>query len=321
MMSSVISNDLQVIVLFPSDAHTWPMKIIALSRRRASPVASLALVSLLIVSAPPLRAAELSPETSAAFEQYIRSKEALDATSLSNPRKFLIVDAALDAERKQAYARLQRGEILIEPSPGHAHAAQPIPGGLIHDWVGLVFVPSVSLRQTLATLQNYARDSDYYRPQVMKSALLRASGDDFHIFLRLAQTHGITVVFDTEYDVRYTHLDATHAVSRSYSTRIVEVKNPGQPSEHEVPPADDRGFLWRLYSYWRFYEADGGVYVQCNAVSLTRNVPTGLGWMLGPFIEKIPRDSLSFTLDATRKALAGKFGGDPRVGSIKAANP
>src|SRR5271170_3713647 len=311
MRSSVLSSDLQVIVLFPPDAHTWPMKITAVSRRRISPATSLALVALLIVSAQPVSAAELSAETSAAFEQYIRSKEALDASSLSNPGQFLIMDAGLDAERKQSYARLQRGEILIEPYTGRGRAAQPVPGGLIHDWVGLVFVPSVSLRQTLATLQNYARDFDYYRPQVMKSALLRASGDDFHIFLRLAQTHGITVVFDTEYDVRYTHLDAAHVYSRSYSTRIVEVRNPGQQSEHEAPPADDRGFLWRLYSYWRFYEADGGVYVQCNAVSLTRNVPTGLGWMLGPFIEKIPRDSLSFTLDATRKALAGKFGGDP----------
>jgi hypothetical protein len=321
MRSSVLSNELQVIAVFRSHAHTLPMKIIAVSRRPTSPAVSLALLSLLIVSAQPLSAADLSPETSAAFERYIRSKEALDASSLSHPSQFLIMDAALDAERKQAYARLQRGEILIEPSPGHGRAAQPVPGGLIHDWIGLVFVPSVSLRQALATLQNYARDSEYYRPQVMKSALLRSSGDDFHIFLRLAQTHGITLVFDTEYDVRYTHLDATHASSRSYSTRIVEVKNPGRPSEHEVPPADDRGFLWRLYSYWRFYEADGGVYVQCNAVSLTRNVPTGFGWMVGPFIEKIPRDSLSFTLDATRKALAAKFSDDPRVSSIEEANP
>ncbi|MGC1474324.1 MAG: hypothetical protein WA804_00670, partial [Terriglobales bacterium] len=128
------------------------MKIIALSRRRTSPAVSLALLSLLIVSAQPLSAVDLSAETSAAFEQYIRSKEALDASTLSNRSQFLIMDGGLDAERKQTYARLQRGEILIEPYPGHPRAAQPVPGGLIHDWVALVFVPSVSLRQTLATL-------------------------------------------------------------------------------------------------------------------------------------------------------------------------
>src|SRR5580658_8409562 len=113
MRSSVISNELQVIVVFRSDAHTLPMNITAVSRRRTSAAVSLALVSLLIVSAQPLCAADLSPETSAAFEHYIRSKEALDASTLFNPRQFLIMDGRLDAERKQAYARLQRGEILI----------------------------------------------------------------------------------------------------------------------------------------------------------------------------------------------------------------
>jgi hypothetical protein len=107
------------------------MKIIALSRRRTSPTLSLALLSLLIVSAQPLSAADLSAETSAAFERYIRSKEALDASTLSHPSHFLIMDAGLDAEKTQAYARLQRGEILIEPYPGHGRAAQPVPGGLI----------------------------------------------------------------------------------------------------------------------------------------------------------------------------------------------
>src|SRR5271170_1203891 len=100
MRSPAISNELQVIVVFRSGAHTLPMKIIALSQRRTSPAVSLALVALLVVSAQPLSAAGLSAETSAAFEQYIRSKEALDASSLSNPSQFPIVDAGLDAERK-----------------------------------------------------------------------------------------------------------------------------------------------------------------------------------------------------------------------------
>jgi hypothetical protein len=63
-----------------------------------------------------------------------------------------------------------------------------------------------------------------------------------------------------------------------------------------------------LYSYWRFYQADGGVYIQCNAISLTRDVPAGLGWLIHPFIENIPAESLRFTLDATRTALENKSG-------------
>jgi len=70
-----------------------------------------------------------------------------------------------------------------------------------------------------------------------------------------------------------------------------------------MPVGDDDGFLWRLYSYWRFYQSQDGVFVQCHAISLTRNVPAGLGWIVRPFLETIPRDSLRFTLEATRNAV------------------
>src|SRR4029077_15554109 len=95
-------------------------------------------------------------------------------------------------------------------------------------------------------------------------------------------------------------LDAGRAQSRSYSTRIVEVEHAGESNERAMPAGYDDGFLWRLYSCWRFSEADRGVYVQCEAISLTRDIPTGLHWLIGPFIESIPRESLEFTLWSTR---------------------
>ncbi len=73
-----------------------------------------------------------------------------------------------------------------------------------------------------------------------------------------------------------------------------------------MPPGEGHGFLWRLYSYWRFQEKDGGVYVECEAVSLTRKVPTGLGWLIDPIIRNLPRESLSNTLHATRNFLLRK---------------
>ena len=51
-------------------------------------------------------------------------------------------------------------------------------------------------------------------------------------------------------------------------------------------------------------QADDGVYVQCEAISLTRDIPTGLGWLVRPFIENIPRESLGFTMRATAQAVA-----------------
>jgi hypothetical protein len=43
--------------------------------------------------------------------------------------------------------------------------------------------------------------------------------------------------------------------------------------------------------------------VQSEVASLTRDIPTGLGWMIGPFVTEIPKETLTFTLEATRKAV------------------
>ena len=138
---------------------------------------------------------------------------------------------------------------------------------------------------------------------MLRSKLIQHNGDDFKVFLRLRETKIVTVVLDTEYDVHYVHLNATRAYSRSYSTRVSEVESAEQPGEHHKPAGNDSGFLWRLNSYWRFQEQDGGVYVQLEAISLTRDIPDGIGWLIRPFVTSIPRESLVFTLSRTRSAL------------------
>jgi len=89
------------------------------------------------------------------------------------------------------------------------------------------------------------------------------------------------------------------------------VENAGKPNEAEKPVGDDDGFLWRLDSFWRFAERDGGVYLQLEAISLTRDIPAGLGWLVGPFVTSIPKESLEFTLTRTREALAPQSGRQP----------
>ena len=126
-------------------------------------------------------------------------------------------------------------------------------------------------------MQDYNHHKDIYKPEVIDSRLIGHSGNDFKIQLRLLKKKVITVVLDTYYDVHYVPVDKTRWYSRSYSTRIQEVDNAGKPDERLQPAGKDHGFLWRLYSYWRFVERDGGVYMECQAVSLTRDIPTGPG--------------------------------------------
>ena len=129
-------------------------------------------------------------------------------------------------------------------------------------------------------------------------------GDRFRVYLRFFMKKVITVVVNSEHDARFSRAGSDRAESRIYSTRIAEVEDPGTAHEREKPVGRDGGYLWRLNTYWRFLERDGGTYVQCESITLTRGIPIGLGWLVRPFVTSIPRETLEFTLATTRKALA-----------------
>jgi hypothetical protein len=258
-------------------------------------------------------AAELRPATVAAFDTYVAQAEARIRQEQSTPQKFLLLDEVTPQERVQADAAMRRGEVWITT---RGKNPVEIKDGLIHHWVGTVFLPGAKVADTLALVQDYDHLARYYSPEVMASRLLSRDGDHFTLSMRVRKHKVITVVMDTDYDVRYGRLDAGHAYSFSHSTRIAELADAGENDEHALPPGDDHGFLWRLYTYWRFMQASDGVYVQCEAISLTRDVPAGLGWLIGPFIRGIPRESLTFTLASTRKGVEAR-GKTPAASSMR----
>ena len=126
------------------------------------------------------------------------------------------------------------------------------------------------------------------------------------MMLRFYQKKIITTVIDTDQEVHYQVVDKTHAWSRSHTTRVQEVSNAGKSDERLEPEGHDRGFVWKLNTFWRFEEKDGGTYLECQAISLSRDIPTGLGWMVGSFVSSVPRESLTFTLTTARAALTKK---------------
>jgi hypothetical protein len=250
-------------------------------------------MALAVLLALPAAAAELKPKTLEAFQTYIHQTE----QRLANSKTFLWVD-----ESPERLRRAQKGDVVVAPFGRKPET--PVPDGLIHDWVGTVFIPGATLERTLAMVQDYNHHKDVYKPEVLDSRILSHSGNDFQIYMRLLKKKVITVVLNTEHDVKYTKVNDTSWRSVSRTTKIAEVENAGKPDEREKPPDTGEGFLWRLYSYWRFAERDGGVWVECEAISLTRDIPTGLGWLIDPIIRNLPKESLENTLQATRRALA-----------------
>ena len=266
----------------------------------------LILIAIWALAGIPVAAEQLTSETAAAFDHYVRLSEQRMSQELDSGL-FLRIDGLQQPHRDSEYQKLKTGEVITDHLQTLDHGAPvSVPHGLIHHWIGTIFIPGATLAQTLAFLEDYDNQYKFYAPEVQRSKLVQRNGNQFKVFLLLQKKKIITVILNTNYDVRYTLLGPDRAISDSRSTRIAEVENPGKPDESEKPVGNDSGFLWRLNSYWRFLQKDGGTYVQLEAISLTRDIPTGLNWLVSPFVTSIPKESLVFTLTRTRDALAGK---------------
>jgi hypothetical protein len=268
-------------------------------------------LAVLSALAAPVRADDLKPKTVEAFDRYVQRTEAQINVELARREPYLWIEGLPADRRANAEMQLRAGQVVIEQldtlNPSDHESPISVADGMIHHWIGTVFIPGATLTQTLALEEDYNHHQDYFRPDVMRSKILRHNGDDFTIELRLYKKKVITTVLDTEHEVHYKLVDPTHAWSRSWTTRIQEVNNAGAKDEHLEPLGHDRGFLWRMNTYWRFEEKNGGTYIECQSISLTRDIPTGLGWLIGPYVTSVPRESLTFTLATTRSAVLNRI--------------
>jgi hypothetical protein len=239
---------------------------------------------------------QLKPVTLRAFEECIRKAEAEMEQNLAGGVSFLWSDA-----NPEIAQQIRKGQIVAQFWSGKGPAK--IPDGLIHDWIGAAFLPATNLKETLTLIQDYDNHKKVYKPEVMDSRLINHRGDEYQIYLRLLKKKILTVVLDTDHEVKYRSVDAKRCVCNSHTTRIAEVQNAGSAKEQVLPPDAGYGFLWCLNSYWRFQEREDGVCVECRAISLTRDVPLGLGWVIEPIIQKLPKESLIKTLECTRCGL------------------
>jgi hypothetical protein len=175
-----------------------------------------------------------------------------------------------------------------------------VPKGTIHHWWGAVLVPDIKLAELLATLQDYNHHAGRFN-EVERSKLLSRNGNTYKFSFRLKKSKfKISAYYNTDQECTYHPVAAHREWSRSFATRIAEIEDAGKPDGREKPVGDDRGYLWRMASWWRFQETPDGVIVECESATLSRGIPWWTDWAIEGIIEGIARDSLESVLATVR---------------------
>lgn len=244
-----------------------------------------------------ITAAELTPRALEAWDHYTRDADGHMQARLETGQPFLSSDESA-AQR----ARLRAGEIVAVPGDGAG--AHIVPDGLIHDWFGAIFIPNAKLQAVLAVVHDYDHYKEYYRPTVADSKTLvrTQSAQNFSMLWR-RKVLFVDAALQSQYESRDFVVDQRRWYSIAASTRVQEIEHYGEQAEHLLPPDQGNGFLWRVHSIARYQERDGGVYVELEAIGLTRNIPASLRWLVKPLVARLARDSVTTSLEQTREAV------------------
>jgi hypothetical protein len=254
----------------------------------------------MFAAAPACAVAEPPAAAVVAFNSYIAKVEARLAQQHRSQHGFL-AQVGSNAQTSESEARLRKGEQIIERLTPSTDA--DLPGAMLHDWRGTAFAPGATAADFEWLMKDYGAYPRTFSPQVVQAKVMAQLHDSLQVTMRVRQKHVITVVMDTAYNVNYGRLDAKHGTSISRSTQIKEIGAAGTSSEHALNANEEHGFLWRMNTYWSYEERDGGLYMQIESVTLTRSIPNGFAWIIRPFVESIPRESLEFTLHSACNAL------------------
>lgn len=214
---------------------------------------------------PPLKA-----EISAGWIQYTAATEQRIATELKSTDRFLALDfTSTGVGERQA---VLRGEMPVAQmfSTNAKGKIIEVSDAWVHHWRGAVLIPKAKLADVFKQLQERVPGAG--QGDVLASKIL-SPAPAMRVYLKIHRTKAMwTFVYNTEHVVTFMPRDATHGSSTSIAVKLAELGDPGTPSEHELAPGSDNGFLWRLNAYWRYVQVPEGVIAECESVSLSRSV-------------------------------------------------
>jgi hypothetical protein len=249
--------------------------------------------------------AELKTETQQAWDAYIQTanSQMMDRTH----GHFLWVDEVPDRSRS-----VRDGKILV--SPIGQENPKPVRYGLIHDWIGTAFIPDAKLEDALSAARDYDHYKEFYKPNVIDSKWLGTAGTCDKYWMLLANHEIVaSTALEGEYEACYYRLDDRRWYSIARTTRMREIRRYPQPGAQELSSEQDSGYIWRIYSFARFEERDGGVYIELEVIVLSRDIPAGLRWVVNPIVRRVSKSAMLTSLRQMEEAVDSTVGPSNRI--------
>lgn len=249
-----------------------------------------------VIFASQVFAATLKPETVNAWDAYVQTVNARLQERVQPGAKYLWT-----FENPERAAKVRAGEFVVSPAGPNP---RKIPGGLIHHWIGAMFLPNLTIDQILTVTRDYDRYKEYYRPSVVDSkTIVRGdTGDQFSMRL-MNKAFFLKTALDANYNTTNVRLDDRRFYSTSQTTRLQEIEEYGAPGEHKLPEGQGGGYIWKVFSIGRFEQRDSGVYVEMEAVALSRDIPLAARFFVDPIVRRVSRNSLLISLQQTQRAV------------------
>jgi hypothetical protein len=244
--------------------------------------------ALVLFAAYPSRGAELKQESLDAWDQYLAAAKA--SMQERSKGQFLWAD-----EAHERLGRIRKGEVVVSPM---GHTPHAVPAGLIHHWIGAAFIPGARLDDVIGVVRNYNRYTEFYKPSVIDAKTLsqKAVQDRFSVVV-VDKAMFMRRALDSEYESQFTEVNSSKWYSVAETTRVQEVSDEGP-----IPDGEGSGYIWRLCTMSRYEERDGGVYLETEAIALSRPIPGVLHWVVDPIVRRVSRASLTTSIEQTRDA-------------------
>ncbi len=239
-----------------------------------------------------MSAATLKPESIQAWDRYLAAAQK-NAT-------FLWLD-----ESSQRRQKVKDGQTIVAET--YSGGNKKAPNALIHDWTGASFLPGAKIDDVISVLRNYGHYKEYYSPTVIRSKTMEQSAlTDRFLVVMMNQSLIVKTAIESNCQASYHQVTEKQWYALSNATRIQEIDDFGRAGERRLPVGEGGGYIWRLATVTRLEERDGGVYLEVEALALSRDVPISLRFVVDPIIRRVSRNSLIESLNQTSRAV-GEF--------------